>query len=356
MPSPRIVLPAVLFLAAGLLPAADAQLDAMMERGQWKRIRTLAEARLRSQPGDAAALVLMSQVKSIFGDPHGAYDLARKAVAANPRDPDAQCRLGETAGSLAGRESMFKAIGYAKEIKEAGETALALNPRHLDAMELLMIYYQEAPALAGGSMKKAKELAWRIAGLDQPRGLLRLAAIADREKDPAGAMTFLQKALAADPRHVTTLLSLGNRCLEPKEARPWEAAKYGQQAIAADPLRIGGYSLLAVAQVEQGQWKELDATLAQAEKAVPENLAAHYAVARSLVVSGKDLPRAERYLRKYLGQEPEGMTPSLAAAHWRLGLACEKMNRKAEAIAEMTSALKLEPDFEAAKKDLKRLK
>ena len=57
-----------------------------------------------------------------------------------------------------------------------------------------------------------------------------------------------------------------------------------------------------------------------------------------------------------MSQEPEELKPSLAAAHWRLGLTLEKEGRKSEAIAEMETALKLQPDFSPAKKDLKRLK
>jgi len=70
----------------------------------------------------------------------------------------------------------------------------------------------------------------------------------------------------------------------------------------------------------------------------------------------KDPARAERYFRKYLSQEPEGHAPSLSRAHWRLGQALEKQGRKPEGISEIEMAVRLEPDFEGAKKDLKRLK
>ena len=61
-------------------------------------------------------------------------------------------------------------------------------------------------------------------------------------------------------------------------------------------------------------------------------------------------------MRTYLSQDPEGLTPPLSAAHWRLALILEKEGRKADAIKELEEALRLEPDFENAKKDLKRLK
>ena len=70
----------------------------------------------------------------------------------------------------------------------------------------------------------------------------------------------------------------------------------------------------------------------------------------------KDLPRAERYARKYLSQEPEPTASTPAVAHWRLGLILEKEGKKPEAIAALQTATKLDPKFEPAQRDLKRLK
>jgi len=55
-------------------------------------------------------------------------------------------------------------------------------------------------------------------------------------------------------------------------------------------------------------------------KGIPDDFSPYYEAARTLLAEGADLPRAERYLRKYLTQDPEGETPSPALAHWRLGL------------------------------------
>jgi tetratricopeptide (TPR) repeat protein len=93
-----------------------------------------------------------------------------------------------------------------------------------------------------------------------------------------------------------------------------------------------------------------------AEKAVPENLDPYYAVARTLFLKWKDFPRATRYLQRYLSQEAESGSPGLQHAHWRLGLVYEKLNRRAEAIAELETAVRMAPDEELFKKDLQRLK
>jgi len=73
---------------------------------------------------------------------------------------------------------------------------------------------------------------------------------------------------------------------------------------------------------------------------------------------GADLSKAEACLKKYLDQtnEPEVGAPLIAGAHWSLGLVYEKEGRKADARSELETALRLRPDFEPARRDLKRLK
>lgn len=71
---------------------------------------------------------------------------------------------------------------------------------------------------------------------------------------------------------------------------------------------------------------------------------------------GSQLARAESCFRKYVTQPPEGKSPDLAAAHWRLGLVLEKENRKDDARKELQTAVGLDPNFREAQKDLKRLK
>ncbi|HYL93927.1 MAG TPA: tetratricopeptide repeat protein, partial [Alphaproteobacteria bacterium] len=140
-----------------------------------------------------------------------------------------------------------------------------------------------------------------------------------------------------------------------------KAAQFAQKALQLDPSRAGAYVVLAQVYVVKEQWAELDKILAKSEKELPDNFVPHYVSARTLLLAGKDLARAERYFRKYLTQEPEGGTPPLAATHWRLGQVLEKLGRKDEAIKEIQLGVDLKPGLdkpalEAAQKDLKRLK
>ena len=106
----------------------------------------------------------------------------------------------------------------------------------------------------------------------------------------------------------------------------------------------------------QQRWSELDGILGNAEASIPDDFVPYYIAATALMASKTDLARAERYLRKYLSQEPEAESPSHATTHWRLGLVLEQQGRKGEAVAEIETALKMDSSIEPAKKDLKRLK
>ena len=70
--------------------------------------------------------------------------------------------------------------------------------------------------------------------------------------------------------------------------------------------------------------------------------------------SGRELPRAERLLRKYLAATPEGNAPTLSEARWQLGLVLEKEARLSEAVVEWSESVRLDSES-PAKRELARL-
>ena len=67
------------------------------------------------------------------------------------------------------------------------------------------------------------------------------------------------------------------------------------------------------------------------------------------------IPALKATRERYLSQEPEAGEPDAADGHRLLGLVLEREGRKPEALAEIQTALRLRPNFKAAKEDLKRL-
>jgi tetratricopeptide (TPR) repeat protein len=352
-----LALAAVLVLAPAALAAPGADRLALIQGNHWKRLRALAEPQLRANPGDAEAAYEVAYTRVAFGDFDGAVEIARKAVALDGSNADAHYVLARGLGEKASRAGILKGMGLAKEFRRENEAALKLAPDHLDALEAEMEFFWQAPGIAGGDKKKAREIASRIGGIDPARGALAEAELEEREKHPDRARieSLFRKAVAARPGDYPAHLALASWCAA-DSTRHDEAEKLARETAALDPGRAAAYSVMTVLDARRENWSALDADLELAAKSVPDDPSPRYQAARILMTSGKDLPRVERYFREYLTQEPEGQTPPLAAAHWRLGLTLEKEGRKPEAVAEIDSALALEPDFEPAKKDRKRLK
>jgi tetratricopeptide (TPR) repeat protein len=337
-------------------PAPDGGPESLLEGGHWKRLRAIAESKVGANPNDAHGAYFLASAKEELGDPKGALPLAEKAVSSDPNNARYHLLVANICIELGQQAGIFKGMGLAHRFKAEAEKAVALDPKYMDARESLMEFYFDAPGVAGGDKKRAWATAEEIAKFDATRGLLAQASLAAKEKNAAKEEDFYHKALAAAPNDFRVLTAVASFYSTDSQKKYDLAEKYALAALKLDETRIGPYVALAIAYANTERWQDLDEAITRAEKNVPDDYGVYYQSGKVLLLSGKDLPRAERYFRKYLTMEPEGGEPRHAAAHWRLGLVLEKEGKKAEAIAEMEAALHAEPDFKEAKEDLKRLK
>lgn len=353
LPSLPMMLALALPLAAPAV-ALDAQTQAMIDRSQWKQLRTQTTARLAKQPDDAEMHWLMSRVQQAFGDPKSALVHAEKAVELDGKNADYRLQLAEVCGQSAQKAGPLKGLGLGKRFKREAEAAIELDPKQIPARVDLMMFHMEAPGIVGGDKKKAPLLVDEIARIDPVQGHLARAKLLLEQRDTVRAeQEYVEAARLGSDQYavrMSTANFLGSRS-------KWkESEAHARAAQALDPKRPGSYMLLAYLTARDGRWSDLDGTLAAGDAALTENLGPYYQAARALLAEKNDPVRAERYLRKYLTVEPEGGLPGFGGAHWRLGQALEQQNRVPEAIAEMETAVRLKPDLDEAKKDLKRLK
>jgi tetratricopeptide (TPR) repeat protein len=343
------------FLAGAVSLAAQVSPRALIENGHFKRARALAEERFRSDPKDPETLWLVSSVKQAWNDYPAAIDAAEKAVAADPKSARYHMRLADALSDEAMKASKIHALGFAHRIKKEIETALTLDPQNVEGLRWLMQYYLQAPSLFGGDKTKARAIPDQIMRIDPVEGYFAQIELARFDKQFPLVEGLYRKAVEARPADYEAQLRLGNFCTYSDIKKYEEAESHAREARRINPDRVAAYNLLAAVLVRQGKWTELDRVLADSEKTIPDNLAPYFHAASHCVSMNQELPRAEQYIRKYLGQEPEPHMPGHAAAHWRLGQIMEKQNRKPEAISEYQAALKIDPNS-PAKQDLKRLK
>jgi tetratricopeptide (TPR) repeat protein len=90
-------------------------------------------------------------------------------------------------------------------------------------------------------------------------------------------------------------------------------------------------------------------------KDYPDYYPAFYQIGRTAVYSGENLDQGIACLKKYLQHEPDEGQPTLSNAHWRLGSIYEHKGDKESAKKEYEAALKLDPNYKAAKDALEKL-
>jgi tetratricopeptide (TPR) repeat protein len=205
----------------------------------------------------------------------------------------------------------------------------------------------------GGSKSKAYEIPNRIMKIDQVSGCVAKARIARFDKKLDQLETIYRQAVEAKPdsweAHKELADFYGNAL------KFTEAEAQARKAIQIDPSRIESHIRLATSLVEQKKWQELDVALKEAEKAVPDNLTPYFSAAALCSWRKYDNKLGENYISKYLSQEPEPNMPSQADARRLLGHILYSTGKKAEGIAQLQLAVKLDPNS-PAKEELKKMK
>jgi hypothetical protein len=295
-------------------PVASAQqtpAEALIEGGHWKRARAIVEARFKEAPDDALANFLLSQIHNAFGDRTTPLPLAEKAVALDGRTAKYHRQLAEVMGVTAQHANPIQQLMLARRFKSEIKIALSLDPKDRQALRDQVEFYLLAPGIAGGDLRRAGEVAARLSEVDAVEGLLARARIAAVRKDAAAEQDLLRQAAEARPAGYRAAVALAEFHLGRGELRAAEAP--GAAAVQIEPHRAEGYAILAVAYAGGSQWDKLDAILAASSREVPDDLTAYYRAAERLV--SVDPVRAERYIRVYLGQEPEGNEPTAQDAN-----------------------------------------
>src|SRR5450755_3225705 len=344
--SSYLILPFVLMVMAF---GSDSAPEVLLQDHHIKRLRAWAEARLAANQNDVSALYYLASARQEQADLDEALPLAEKLVSLDANNARNHLLLADICIAQAQKAGMFKGMSLARRFRDEASKSASIDPKYIEAREDLMEYYFEAPGIAGGDKKKAWALADEIGRIDAARGLLAHATLAGKEKNYSKQDAHYQQALASAPHNPRVLREAAAFYSSDSQKKYDIAEKQALEAVQLNEGQAAPYVALAIAYANQDRWKDLDAILAQSEKNVPDDFGAHYQSAKVLLLSGKDISRAERYLRKYLTIEPEAGEPPWAGAHWRLGQVLEKEDRKTEAITEIQEAVRLQPDLKSAK-------
>ena len=291
----------------------------LFEAGKFKEAKTVFEPALKSNARDAAAAFYLGRIAMEERKHDRALDYFAAATKLESTNSTYFLWLGRAYGREAQNANVLRQPGLAKKAKSAWEHAIQLDANNLDARSDLIQYYVQAPGFLGGSMARAFEQAEEIRKRNALRGYLELGALYERDGKPAEAeKAYLGAAKEKSDRHV------------------------------------GEYRLGVFYQTSGAYDKAFD--LFESMIAVnPNEAGALFQIGKTGALSGQRLERAAEALEAYLQTTPDRNDPSLAAAHWRLGMVHEKRQDRQRAKAEYETSLRLDPTFTPATESLKKL-
>jgi tetratricopeptide (TPR) repeat protein len=297
---------------------------ALFERGEYAAAKA-ALSTPGADGGGPTATYYLGRIAVIEDRPEEAVRLFERAIKADGRVADYHAWLGIALGLQARDAGRFRQAMLASRAKGAFERAVQLDPRNVAAREGLVQFYSIAPAIAGGSMRHAREHAAEIAKVSPMRGHIANGMILERERNLAGAEREYLAASSSAPDSAAPLMALG--ALYQRMERWDRAFDAYERALAL---------------------RDID---------VPEQLSAYYQFGRVGALSGQRLEDAERSLKRWMERAPASSSPRrVARTRARLGTVYAHQGRTELAKAEFEAALRLNPKDADAKQGLARLR
>jgi tetratricopeptide (TPR) repeat protein len=236
-------------MAAWSMNAQPAQADplttasAAFAKGDLAAAEALAEPLAKGDGARAEACALLSDVRLRQKRSKEAIELMERAAKIDPRRPDYQSRLGVAIAQRMGEINFMQQAVLAGRMCAAFKRSVEIDPNHVPGYIGLSRYYQNAPAIAGGSMQKAIVYAEEARKLDAFSGALELGFIAERQGQLDQALGHYLEALCIHPEQAWLHEQRGHVLEE--LGRPAEARICFEKAIELDPKRESARKALA---------------------------------------------------------------------------------------------------------------
>jgi len=337
---------------------------AWMQKGDLEKARSYADRALSGDPGNKAALLILSGIQSKQGDSAGAEGSLRKALAIDPSLAPAHSKLGELLqrrGDDEGAFAEFRKVveiapvspvefnnignihrkrGDSEKAMEAYREALRCDAQYIGAYNNLGLCLQEK-----GRLEEARALYDKALAIRPENPILRnsLGTLLALKGDRAGAISEFQRAVKADPEWPVAQGNLATLLFETGDfagAGPAFERWANLEPESVEP-RLG----LALTDLMLQKRDEAIAVFKDVLKIDPENLRAHIALGETFLRTG-DLEKAQSHLER--AATIQGDIPRVFKS---LGEIYMKRGLKQQAAQAFRRSLSLEPDQE----DVRRL-
>jgi tetratricopeptide (TPR) repeat protein len=172
----------LLFLIFPIIAMAQTNFDkakALFDDQKFQASITFFENDLKENPNSLRTIELLGDVYGHLQNWDKALSYYQKLKNTNPNNADYWYKFGGVLGMKAKTSNKFVALGLIGDVKKAFETAIKLNPKHIDARWALVEIYLQLPGIVGGSESKAKKYANELQTISPVDGFLAKGRIAE---------------------------------------------------------------------------------------------------------------------------------------------------------------------------------
>ncbi len=209
-------------------------------------------------------------------------------------------------------DNFFKKGKYADKAKTSLLKAIELNPQHTDARIRLANYYLNAPLIAGGSIRKAKDQASEIERYDKAAGLKLQASIFLKEEEYDKAEAIYLEILNSE---------LGTK---------------------------NTYYWLSYINVKKEDYQKAFYYCDRSIEKYPDYYLGHYQYAKIAAISKMNIDQGIDYCIFYINQTTSADLPKKHWAYYRLAMLEKARDNKTATLLALQNALELKPGFKEA--------
>ena len=249
-----------------------------------------------------------------------AIKFGKRAVKLDGYSGMAHHWLGRAYGRKAQNSSRFRAAFLVGNVKKHFQKAADLMPDYIKTHEDLFSFYSGSPRLAGGSREKAEEELEHIEKLDPFKGSEMKAKYYFSIGNSEMAEKEIEKAIALDSADIdvrwtkTHILMNVNRIATRKQLR---------QLYLMSPQ---------------------------------DSLKIFYQLGLTYLLEGDSLDAGIKAYSRYISSSKAPESTTYGASFWRRGMLFEKSGKYDRALLDYEESIKINSDFEPAKKALKKIK
>jgi len=203
----RHLLTPLLGLFAFSLHAADlSQARQLMVARRVPEARPLLEAAVKEEPSNVDALLMLGQCQMDMQELVASVETLAKAAELAPKRTDVLVSYG---GVCLQQAAVARSLGLTKKGRAALEGALEIDPALIDARQILISYYSNAPWFAGGDMDKAYSHAKALRTTAPDQGLIAMLNLKSKDKKYNEVFALCDEELAKNPDNYAILYEFG---------------------------------------------------------------------------------------------------------------------------------------------------